>query len=107
MDEYLEKSETAVKATQYEVVCGAFANEAREDMYLANLYDQVRESEGWTEAEVSEVTYLSGFVPAADMRTVERVEEPACEPGVVLTIDQKGRMTPMATGVMVVKDVAR
>ena len=75
-------------------------------MYLANLYDQVQESGGWTEAEVSEVTYIPGFIPAIDMQTMEKVEQPQCEPGVVLRIDQKGCMAPMATGVMVVKDVA-
>ena len=53
--------------TQNEVVCGGHVNEAREYLYLANLYDHVRESKVWTEAEVSEVTYVSGFVPAADV----------------------------------------
>ena len=49
--------------------------------------------------------YVPGLVPAALVQGDSEIEKPDCKPGLVLTGDQKGQMNPMATGVMVVKDV--
>ena len=86
-DEHLGKLNTAVTATQYEVLREGLTTEFRQDSYLAGLYDQVWASEGWTEAEVSEVSYVLGFVPAAEAIPMEAEEKPRCEPELILTVD--------------------
>jgi hypothetical protein len=92
-------------ATQYKVSCKGFAFDICENDYLSYYYDQVRASENWTKAEVSEVTYVYGYAPSAEVSN-ECDGGKTCEPGLVLTVNHQGCMTPMATGVMLVKDVS-
>ncbi len=61
----MDDLETAMFAAQYEVSCEGFTFDTCENDYLLYYYDQVRASENWTEAEVSEVTYVYGYVPSA------------------------------------------
>ncbi len=104
-DDYVDNLETAMFAAQYEMSCEVFAFDTGENEYLSYYYDQVRASENWTEAEVSELTYVYGYAPSAEVpRKCNRGK--TCEPGLVLTVDHQGCMTPMATGIMLVKDVA-
>ncbi len=101
----MDNLETSLFATQYEVLYKGFALDTCENEYISCYYDQVRASENWTEAEVSEVTYVYGYVPFAKVSN-EHDRGKTCKPGVVLTVDQQGCMKPMATGVMLVKDIA-
>ena len=90
---------------QYEVSCKGFSPGVCEDEYLAQYYSQVRESENWTEAEVSDITYVYGYVTSAEI-PIDHASEKWRKPKVILTVDHQGQMTPMATGVMLVKDIA-
>ena len=67
-------------ATQYEVSYKGFSFDICKYDYLSYYYDQVRASENWTEAVVSEVTYVYGYVSSAKVssdhnkaRSVNRV----------------------------------
>ncbi len=92
-------------AAQYEMTREGFALEMDENDYLLHYYDQVWASENWTEADVSEVTYVYGHAPSVEVPNKHDGGK-TCEPGLVLTVDHQGCMTPMATGVMLVKDIA-
>ncbi len=62
---YEDRLETALVATQYKVSCEGFALDVCKDDYLLHYYNQVRASENWTKAEVSEMTYVYGYAPFA------------------------------------------
>ncbi len=85
----MDELETLMFSTQYEVSCEGFALDACKDDYLSCYYDQVQASENWTEAEVSEVTYVYGYVPSAKVSN-ERNRGKTCKPMVVFTVDQQG-----------------
>ncbi len=104
-DVYEVQLETALATVQYEVSCKGFSPGVCEDEYLAQYYSQVRESENWTEAEVSDITYVYGYVPSAEV-PIDHASEKRRKPEVILTVDHQGQMTPMAMGVMLVKDIA-
>ncbi len=74
---------------------------AKTSTWLSNTarYEKV------TEAEVSEITYVYGYVPSAKV-PMDHTTEKRREPKVILTADHQGQMTPMAMGVMLVKDIA-
>ncbi len=92
-------------ATEYKVSYERFAFDTFKDDYLSYYYNQVRASEDWTEAEVSEVTYVYGCAPSTKVPNKHDGGK-TCKPGLILTVDHQGCMTPMATGVMLVKDVS-
>ena len=55
--------------------------------------------------EVGEVMYVYDYVPSAEV-SKEHDRGKTCKSGVGLMVDQQGCMTPTATGVMLVKDIA-
>ena len=89
-DQYYGQLEKAVTATQYEILCEGISPGICKELYLGHFYGQVRASEAWSEAEVSEVTYVPGFVSDAPVQCNSKVEKPYCQPGLILTVDQKG-----------------
>ena len=67
---YEDQLETALVTMQYEVSCKGFASNVCKDDYLLYYYIQVKESENWTEAEVSDITYVYGYVPSSKVSSV-------------------------------------
>ncbi len=49
--------------------------------------------------------YVYGYVPSTEV-PVDHASDKRREPKVILTVDYQGQMTPMATGVTLVKDIA-
>ena len=101
MDDYADNLETAMFAAQYEVSCKGFAFDTGENDYPSYYYDQVWASENWTEAEVSEITYVYGYVPSTKVSS-DHTSVKTRNPELILTMDHQGLMTPMATSVMLV-----
>ncbi len=74
-----DRLETAPVTTQYEVSYKGFAPNVCKDDYLSYYYDQVRVSENWTEAEVSEITYAYGYVPSSTVSS-DHMSRKTCGP---------------------------
>ncbi len=104
-DAYVERLKTTLVATQYKVLWKGFVTDVCKDDYLSHYYNQVWESENWTKAEVSDITYVHGYVPFSKVSS-DHTSEKLHKPEVTLAVDHQGLITPMATGVMLVKEIA-
>ena len=78
------------------------------DVWCSHMFHQTRESE--SEQELEDVTYHSLYhacqpndVVPEDILPGKHVE--IIEDEIIFTADAKGKITPMATGIMVVKDI--
>ena len=104
-DEYADQLDTALLAGQHEIACEGFTDDSgplnEHDSYLSQIYREVRESEGWADVAVNDVTHVYDLAQEDSDICLEM-----SEPQVIMTVDHAGRFTPMASGVMVVKDVA-
>ena len=79
-----------------------------QDSWMIQVFDQTRNSEQWTENELQEVSYIYDWNLECQTQDESQPTETHLEasaPDVIMTIDHQGRCTPMASGVMVVKDV--
>ncbi len=85
---YEDQLETALVTTQYEVSREGFSPDVCKDEYLANYYSQVRESENWTKAEVSDITYVCGYVPSSKVSS-DHASDKHRAPEVILTFDHQ------------------
>ncbi len=83
--------------TQYEVLYEGFAPKVNEEAYQSQVYEQVRTSENWTKAEVSETMYVYGYVTSAEV-PFDHASEKRRKLEVILTVDHQGQMTPIVTG---------
>ena len=79
-----------------------------QDSWMIQVFDQTRNSEQWTENELQEVSYIYDWNLECQTQDESQPTETHLEasaPDIIMTIDHQGRCTPMASGVMVVKDV--
>ena len=81
------------------------------DSYYASVFKQTRDSEQWTINELQDVTYhwLHEACQPTNYETLQTEQDTNLEwvdtPQIIMVADEEGRMTPMASGVMVVKDI--
>ncbi len=64
---YEDQLETVLVTTQYKVSCKGLSPNVYKDKYMAHYYSWVQESENWTKAEVSDITYVYGYVPSSEV----------------------------------------
>ena len=84
-----------------------FFDEYYEDMFMAECattFMKVQQSEGWTPTEYAEVAYQYQDLSTSAPEYAPSLEL-VSEPELIMTIDQKGRTTPMASAIMVVQHI--
>ena len=84
-----------------------FFDEYYEDMFMAECattFMKVQQSEGWTPTEYAEVAYQYQDLSTSAPEYAPSLEL-VSEPELIMTIDQKGRTTPMASAIMVVRHI--
>ena len=121
-DEYVEQMYTASMAIQLGAVCEDDPSQPQQyqavvddaspeshyfDQYMASVsiaYMQTQRSEEWTPAEHAVTTFqCENMVTEAQPPSEEPNE--IDEPELIMAVDSKGRIAPMASGIMVVRDV--
>ena len=74
---------------------------AQLDSWMASEYGHIQDDQ-WEVHELSDITYTCAEF---DFNQEEPLSVDNYEPKIIMTVDQQGRSTPMACGVMVVKDI--
>ena len=121
-DEYVEQMYTASMAItlgaackddpfqsqQYRAIVDDASPESHYfDQYMASVsiaYMQTQQSEEWSPAEHAVTTYQCKNMVTEAQPTIEDHNE-VDEPELIMAVDNKGRIAPMASGIMVVRDV--
>ena len=73
--------------------------------YWDQYYNTVRASEQWQETELTELKYVHDVDQWLFEPEELKLEDKILEPEIVMAVDQQGRTTPMASGIMVVKSI--
>lgn len=84
---------------------------AYRDAWIGYQFQCTREQEQWTERELTDISYhwLHDACQPSDKtvepEAIDSTIEWASEPEIIMVADSQGKSTPMACGVMVVKDI--
>ena len=105
-EEYVSKMEIGLLAAQYDIAAEGQAEISEDESTytsIAHVFQEVRAHESWTALDMAECEHT---FHVEDVSAPE--EELASEHDlrVMMVTDNRGRSTPLACGVMVVKDVA-